>query len=66
MKYSWFVPTRITAPFTGRAPSYYPRAAPPFEWSLVKKRQRKGVAQAKAKGTVYKGRQPALNGERIA
>ena len=33
MKYSWFVPTRITAPFTGAAPSYYPPGAPPFDWS---------------------------------
>ena len=32
-----------------------------FERSLIKERQRKGIALAKAKGTVYKGRKPALN-----
>jgi DNA invertase Pin-like site-specific DNA recombinase len=37
-----------------------------FERSLIKERQREGIALAKAKGTVYKGRKPALNGERIA
>jgi DNA invertase Pin-like site-specific DNA recombinase len=37
-----------------------------FERSLIKERQREGIALAKAKGTVYKGRKPALNTERIA
>jgi DNA invertase Pin-like site-specific DNA recombinase len=37
-----------------------------FERSLIKERQREGIALAKAKGTVYKGRRPALNAERIA
>jgi DNA invertase Pin-like site-specific DNA recombinase len=37
-----------------------------FEWSLIKERQREGIALAKAKGTVSKGRKPALNAERIA
>lgn len=37
-----------------------------FERSLIKERQREGIALAKAKGTVYKGRKPALNAERIA
>jgi len=32
-----------------------------FERSLIKERQREGIALAKAKGTVYKGRKPALN-----
>jgi DNA invertase Pin-like site-specific DNA recombinase len=36
-----------------------------FERSLIKERQREGIALAKAKGTVYKGRKPALNPERI-
>jgi DNA invertase Pin-like site-specific DNA recombinase len=36
-----------------------------FERSLIKERQREGIALAKAKGTVYKGRKPALNAERI-
>ena len=36
-----------------------------FERSLIKERQREGIALAKAKGTVYKGRKPALNTERI-
>jgi hypothetical protein len=36
-----------------------------FERSLIKERQREGVALAKAKG-IYKGRKPALNAERIA
>jgi DNA invertase Pin-like site-specific DNA recombinase len=35
-----------------------------FERSLIKERQREGIALAKAKG-VYKGRKPALNAERI-
>ena len=37
-----------------------------FERSLIKERQREGITLAKAKGTVYKGRKPALNAERIA
>jgi DNA invertase Pin-like site-specific DNA recombinase len=37
-----------------------------FEHSLIKERQREGIALAKAKGTVYKGRKPALNAERVA
>ncbi len=37
-----------------------------FERALIKERQREGIALAKAKGTVYKGRKPALNAERIA
>lgn len=37
-----------------------------FERSLIRERQREGIALAKAKGTVYKGRRPALNAERIA
>lgn len=37
-----------------------------FERSLIKERQREGIALAKAKGTVYKGRKPAQNAERIA
>jgi DNA invertase Pin-like site-specific DNA recombinase len=37
-----------------------------FERSLIKERQREGIALAKAKGTVYKGRKPALNAARIA
>ncbi len=37
-----------------------------FERSLIKERQREGIALAKAKGTVYKGRKPALNAERTA
>ena len=37
-----------------------------FERSLIKERQREGIALAKAKGTVYKGRKPALNSQRIA
>ena len=36
-----------------------------FERSLIKERQREGIALAKAKG-VYKGRKPALNAGRIA
>src|SRR5688500_4825736 len=36
-----------------------------FVRSLIKERQREGIALAKPKG-VYKGRKPALNGERIA
>lgn len=37
-----------------------------FERSLIKERQREGIALAKAKGTVYKGRKPALDATRIA
>jgi DNA invertase Pin-like site-specific DNA recombinase len=37
-----------------------------FERSLIRERQREGIALAKAKGTVYKGRKPVLNAERIA
>lgn len=37
-----------------------------FERALIKERQREGIALAKAKGTVYKGRKPALNAQRIA
>jgi DNA invertase Pin-like site-specific DNA recombinase len=37
-----------------------------FERSLIRERQREGIALAKAKGTVYKGRKPALNTETIA
>ncbi|SEN91721.1 Helix-turn-helix domain of resolvase [Nitrosospira multiformis] len=36
-----------------------------FARSLIKERQREGIALAKAKG-VYKGKKPALNPERIA
>ena len=32
-----------------------------FELSLIKERQWEGIALAKAKGTVYKGRKPTLN-----
>jgi DNA invertase Pin-like site-specific DNA recombinase len=37
-----------------------------FERALIRERQREGIALAKAKGTVYKGRKPALNAQRIA
>ncbi|SEO41635.1 Helix-turn-helix domain of resolvase [Nitrosospira multiformis] len=36
-----------------------------FERSLIKERQREGIALARAKG-VYKGRKPALDAEKIA
>ena len=36
-----------------------------FERSLIKERQREGIALAKRKG-VYKGRKPSLAGERVA
>ncbi|MBA4143410.1 MAG: putative cation transport regulator ChaB [Nitrosospira sp.] len=36
-----------------------------FERALIKERQREGIALAKAKGMVCKGRKPALNAERI-
>jgi DNA invertase Pin-like site-specific DNA recombinase len=32
-----------------------------FERALIKERQREGIAIAKAKGDVYKGRKPALS-----
>jgi DNA invertase Pin-like site-specific DNA recombinase len=35
-----------------------------FERSLIKERQREGIALAKRKG-VYKGRKPSLTGERL-
>jgi len=35
-----------------------------FERSLIKERQREGIALAKRKG-VYKGRKPSLTGERV-
>jgi DNA invertase Pin-like site-specific DNA recombinase len=37
-----------------------------FERSLIKERQREGIAIAKAKGTVYKGRKPSLSADRAA
>jgi len=37
-----------------------------FERSLIKERQQEGIAIAKAKRTVYKGRKPALNAERMS
>lgn len=37
-----------------------------FERSLIKERQREGIAIAKLKGGVYKGRKPALDAEAIA
>ena len=37
-----------------------------FERSLIKERQREGIAVAKAKGNVYKGRKPALNPEKAS
>ncbi len=36
-----------------------------FERSLIKERQREGIALAKAKGTVYKGRKPALGLQQV-
>lgn len=36
-----------------------------FERSLIRERQREGIAIAKAKGNVYKGRKPSLNGEQV-
>jgi DNA invertase Pin-like site-specific DNA recombinase len=36
-----------------------------FERALLKERQREGIAIAKAKGNVYKGRKPKLSGERV-
>jgi DNA invertase Pin-like site-specific DNA recombinase len=37
-----------------------------FERELIKERQREGIAIAKAKGDVYKGRKPSLSAERAA
>jgi DNA invertase Pin-like site-specific DNA recombinase len=37
-----------------------------FERDLIKERQREGIAIAKAKGNVYKGRKPSLSGEQAA
>lgn len=37
-----------------------------FERELIKERQREGIAIAKAKGNVYKGRKPSLSAERAA
>jgi DNA invertase Pin-like site-specific DNA recombinase len=37
-----------------------------FERSLIKERQREGIALAKKKGNVYKGRKPSLDAERAA
>jgi DNA invertase Pin-like site-specific DNA recombinase len=37
-----------------------------FERSLIRERQREGIAIAKAKGDVYKGRKPSLSSERAA
>lgn len=37
-----------------------------FERSLIKERQREGIALAKAKGTVYKGRKNALNAVQVS
>jgi len=37
-----------------------------FERSLIRERQREGIALAKAKGDVYLGRKPALNAEQVA
>jgi DNA invertase Pin-like site-specific DNA recombinase len=34
-----------------------------FERALIKERQREGIALAKAKGNVYRGRKPALSAE---
>lgn len=37
-----------------------------FERELIKERQREGIALAKAKGNVYRGRVPSLTAERAA
>jgi DNA invertase Pin-like site-specific DNA recombinase len=37
-----------------------------FERSLIKERQREGIAVAKAKGNIYKGRKPSLDAEAAA
>lgn len=36
-----------------------------FERALIKERQREGIAVAKKKGNVYKGRKPALDGHAV-
>jgi DNA invertase Pin-like site-specific DNA recombinase len=36
-----------------------------FERSMIRERQREGIAKAKAKGDVYKGRKPVLNKAQI-
>jgi DNA invertase Pin-like site-specific DNA recombinase len=36
-----------------------------FERSLIRERQREGIALAKAKGNVYRGRKPSLSTERV-
>lgn len=36
-----------------------------FERALIRERQREGIAIAKAKGNVYKGRKPVLNDEQV-
>src|SRR5258705_9721567 len=36
-----------------------------FERSLIKERQREGIAIAKAKGNIFKGRQPSLNPDKV-
>jgi DNA invertase Pin-like site-specific DNA recombinase len=36
-----------------------------FERSLIRERQREGIALAKAKGNVYRGRKPSLNTEQV-
>lgn len=36
-----------------------------FERGLIRERQREGIAIAKAKGNVYKGRKPVLNDEQV-
>ncbi|MGF6936976.1 DNA invertase Pin-like site-specific DNA recombinase [Paraburkholderia sp. UCT70] len=37
-----------------------------FERAMIRERQREGIAIAKAKGDVYKGRAPKLNAEQVA
>jgi DNA invertase Pin-like site-specific DNA recombinase len=37
-----------------------------FERELIKERQREGIAVAKAKGNVYRGRVPSLTAEKAA
>jgi DNA invertase Pin-like site-specific DNA recombinase len=37
-----------------------------FERAMIRERQREGIALAKAKGNVYKGRKPKLDAEQIA
>jgi DNA invertase Pin-like site-specific DNA recombinase len=36
-----------------------------YERALIRERPREGIAIAKAKGTVYKGRKPALNAAHV-